>query len=127
MADIGNLVQKYIVLRDKKDSIRNSVKEKLEKIEQVLTVVEAALLAEFQAQGVNSMSTPNGTAYQTTRTSCKVGDWDAVLDFIKTNDAYEFLDKRVNKTAVAEYREANNDLPPGVSWVEDLTIQVRRS
>jgi len=124
---LDDLVHKYIVLRDKRDSIKNSVKEKVAAIDETLKLVENAMLAEFQRTGAESVRTPAGTAYKTVRTSATVGDWDAVLEFIQKNDAWYMLDKRVNKTGVEQYRQEHNDLPPGVSWVEDLTINVRRS
>lgn len=124
---LDDLVHKYIVLRDKRDSIKNSVKEKVAAIDETLKLVENAMLAEFQRTGAESVRTPSGTAYKTVRTSATVGDWDAVLAFIQKNDAWYMLDKRVNKTGVEQYRQEHNDLPPGVSWVEDLTINVRRS
>jgi len=124
---LDDLVHKYIVLRDKRDSIKNSVKEKVAAIDETLKLVENAMLAEFQRTGAESVRTPAGTAYKTVRTSATVGDWDAVLAFIQKNDAWYMLDKRVNKTGVEQYRQEHNDLPPGVSWVEDLTINVRRS
>jgi hypothetical protein len=124
---LDDLVHKYIVLRDKRDSIANAAKEKCAKINDALKVAEAAMLAEFQKSGAESVRTPSGTAYKTTRTSATVGDWDAILEFIQENDAWYMLDKRVNKTGVEQYRQENNDLPPGVKWVEDITINVRRS
>ena len=127
MVDLDNLVTKYIKLRDKRDSIRNSVKEQVAKIEAVLNTVEAAILTEFNAAGVESCRTAGGTAYKNTRTSATVADWDALLGFIQENEAWHMLDKRVNKTGVDQYRQETNDLPPGVNWVEEIQINVRRS
>jgi hypothetical protein len=55
-----------------------------------------------------------------------VADWDQTLNWIKTEGAWHMLDRRVNKTAVEAYREANNDLPPGVNWRDEIVVNVRR-
>jgi hypothetical protein len=125
--DIATTVQKYILLRDRKEAIRNSVKEKIAMIDAALDAAEAAILSEFQKTGAEAVKTPYGTAYRTTRTSATVQDWDAVLGFIRENEAWHMLDKRVNKTGVEEYRQEHNDLPPGVNWREEAIINVRRS
>lgn len=124
---INDLVRKYIKLRDKRASIVDGIKPVVAQIDEVMATVEATILQHFQATGMESVRTANGTAYKSTRTSAKVRDWDALITFIKEEEAWEFLDKRVNKTAVQEFREANSDLPPGVDWSEELTINIRRS
>jgi len=55
-----------------------------------------------------------------------VADWDAVLDFIRENEAYDMLERRVNKTAVRGYIDANSKVPSGVNFGSRLSINVRR-
>lgn len=124
---LDELVTKYIRIRDKKAAIVREHKEKIALIDGVLATAEAAILAQFVATGVESARTPNGTAYKQVRTSATVEDWDATLEFIRSGEHWQLLDRRVNKTGVEQYRTEHNDLPPGVKWVEDLVINVRRS
>lgn len=121
------IVEKYIKLRDKKAELTAEHKAKIAKIDEALAVAEGVLLSEFQKAGMESVRTESGTAYKTVRTQAGVADWDAVLDFIKANDLWSMLERRVSKQAVEQYREANNDLPPGINWREEVTINVRRS
>ena len=58
--------------------------------------------------------------------SASVADWDAVLDHIRENDAWEMLERRVNKTAVEQFKAVNDDLPPGVNWSETQVVNFRR-
>lgn len=124
---IDELVQKYILVRDKRDAVKNSVKERVAALDAVLATAEAAILAELQKSGAESMRTAHGTAYKTLRTSATVAEWDPLLEFIRQNDLWHMLDKRVNKTGVEQYRQEHNDLPPGVKWVEEIQVNVRRS
>lgn len=121
------LVEKYIQLRDAKAKLAGIHKEKVATIDAVMKKIEAQLLADFTALGVDSCGTPSGTAYKSTQTSATVADWDACLDYIKANDLWNMLDKRVNKTAVVEFIEEHKNLPPGVNWREEIIINVRRS
>lgn len=124
--DMKDLVDQYIRLRDKKAEITAKAKQECSKLDAVIDKLEAALLASFEEMGLESIRTAEGTAYKATRTSATVADWDATLDWIKANEMWNMLDKRVNKTAVQEFRDENDDLPPGVSWREEITVNVRR-
>jgi hypothetical protein len=121
------LVNKYIELRDAKAKVKAAADAKIAKLDSVLDKIEAALLAEFQESGIESMRTKAGTAYKQTRTSAGVADWEAVLRFIQDNDMWHMLEKRVSKSAVEQFKDANGDLPPGLNWREEVVINVRRS
>lgn len=130
MADtavLDNIVERYIALRDKKAKIVADAKEKVATIDDVLLKAEAAMLAEFKRIGVESVRTPHGTAYKSTKTSATVTDWQATLDFIKQTDAWYMLEKRVSKDAVKSYREENDDIPPGINWREEISVNIRRT
>jgi hypothetical protein len=121
---IDELVEKYVALRDKKADYAAKIKE----LNAGMDRIEEHLMAEMNKQGVKSMSTGAGTAYIQHKTAATVADWPAVLDFIKKNEMWTMLEKRVSKTVIDEYRSANdNDMPPGISWYETLALNVRRS
>jgi hypothetical protein len=49
-----------------------------------------------------------------------------VLNFIRDNDAYDMLEKRVSKMAVRGYIEANKSVPAGVNYGTKLDINIRK-
>jgi hypothetical protein len=55
-----------------------------------------------------------------------VADWDAFLDHVRENEAWEMLERRVNKTAVEQFKSVEGDLPPGVNWAETQVVNFRR-
>jgi hypothetical protein len=122
-----SLVEKYIKLRDKKALMTADFKERMAHINEVLDQVESALLHQFKELGVESVRTSSGTAFRSTRYSATVADWDATLDFIKANEHWQMLEHRVSKQAVEEYKSEHGDLPPGVDWREEVTVNIRRS
>jgi len=125
--DNEKAVAAYVKLRDLKAQMAAKFKAEIAKVDEALAKLDGKLLAQLQASQAESIRTEAGTFFKTTKTSATVADWDALLGYIVANDAYHMLDHRVNKTAVAEFREEKNDLPPGVNWREELTIGVRRS
>ncbi len=124
----GDLVETYISLRDRKAEITKKIKEKTDKIDAAMRQVEAILLKKMDADDSESIRTDRGTVFKSTKTGARVADWDAVLDYIREHDAYELLTKGVSKDAVKAYRdEHNGDIPPGVDWYSEISINVRRS
>ena len=121
------LIAKYIEIRDRKEELARVHKANVAKLDEALGRIEKHLFDVLTTQGAESLNTQAGCAFKTKRTSATVADWDAVLDYIKANERWDFLDRRVNKTAVQEFRDEHDDLPPGVNWIEDTVVQIRRA
>jgi hypothetical protein len=124
---IDEVIGKYVSLRDKKAEIKKEYDGKIASIDDALGKIEAALLKAMQDSGLDSMKTEAGTAYRSSRVSAKVADWDQFLPFVIKNESWEFLERRVSKEAVEQFKAANEDLPPGISWSETFVVNVRRS
>jgi hypothetical protein len=55
-----------------------------------------------------------------------VADWDAVLTFVRENDAYDMFEKRISKTAVRGYIDQTKAVPPGVNYGTRIEVNVRK-
>lgn len=121
------LINKYIEMRDAKAALKKKFTADTEKLDEIMTKIEGFILEHFNETGVESARCAGGTAYKSVRTSATVADWDATLAYIKTNDLWNMLDKRVNKTAVDEFKTEHNDLPPGINWREEIIVNIRRA
>lgn len=124
---LSELVAMYIELRDKKSQLKAQFDEQTAALDKKLTQLEGAMLKTFDTAGVDSVKTPFGTAYTTVQTNASVADADAFRQFVKDNDAFEFYQNRVSKTAVEQYKAVHGDIPPGLSWREERVVNVRRS
>lgn len=120
------IVSKYIQLRDKKEQLKAEYDLKVAKINEVMDKAEAVLIKHFNETGLESVRTDAGTAYKSKKTSAPVADWDAFLAHVISNEDYQLLEHRASKKAVEEFRNANDDLPPGVNWREEVSISIRR-
>lgn len=120
------LVSKYIRLRDLKDRAKAEYDEKVSKVEIVMEQIEADLMTFLNASGLESARAASGTFFKRTTTSAKVADRDTFLHFVIENDALNFLESRVNKTAVEEYIAEHKEVPPGIDVTRITTISVNR-
>ncbi len=124
---IEDLIDRYVKLRDRKAEMKAAYDLSVAKIDDAMEKVENYILGHLNANGIDSVGSPAGTAFKKSMTSATVGDRDAFMGYVKANEAFNLLDVRANKTAVAEFKELNNDLPPGVNWREEVVVQIRRA
>lgn len=121
------IVERYVQLRDKLAEMDAAHKDATSEIKAGMTRLENALLETLNAQGSESVRTKFGVAMKVKSTSATVGDWDSFLNYVRENQRWDMINKAANKTAVVEFKEANDDLPPGINWREAVTVQVRRA
>jgi hypothetical protein len=124
--NIGDIIRTYMKLRDQKAAIEAQLKDQVAAIKVKMEKLEAYLKTQMDAQGVTSFKSEYGTAFLTTTDYASVANWDAVLNFIRENDAYDMLEKRVNKIAVRGYIERTKTVPPGVNYGTKLEVNIRR-
>ena len=123
---VDDVVATYMKLRSQKESMEAEVKDKVSTIKAKMEKLEAWIKEQADVQGVTSFKTKHGTAFLTTTDYANVADWDAVLDFIRTQEAFDMLEKRISKIAVRGYIEANKAVPPGVNYGTKLEINIRK-
>ena len=120
-------IDKYVQLRDRKAAMVAAHKKQVEVLDNVLDRVELFLLKTMQDLGVESLKSGAGTAYQTTKTSATIADWPLYFDFLRAGEHWEGIDRKANKTFVDAWRTEHNDLPPGINWREEKTVNIRRT
>jgi hypothetical protein len=124
---VEHVVGTYMKLRRKKEALEAETKAGLDEIKVKMGKLEAWLMQKADDEGVTSFKTDSGTAFVTTTDFANVADWDAVLTFIKDNEAFDMLEKRVSKTAVRGYMDANGSVPPGITYGSKLGINIRKA
>jgi hypothetical protein len=124
--NVDDVVATYMKLRSQKESIEAEVKDRVSVLKAKMEKLEAWIKEQADVQGVTSFKTKHGTAFLTTTDYANVADWDAVLDFIRAQEAFDMLEKRISKLAVRGYIEANKAVPPGVNYGTKLEINIRK-
>lgn len=123
---VDKVIGKYMALRAEKEALEAEIKDKVGTIKQSMSQLEAWLKLKADEDGVTSFKTEKGTAFLTTTDFAGVDDWAAVLQFIREEDAYDMLEKRVSKAAVRGYIESNKAVPPGIKYGTKLDINIRK-
>lgn len=121
------MTQRYLALRRRKEQLQEVHKKALHPFNEMLATLANMILAELQEAGVTSMSSPDGTVYQSTETSVTVKDWAATLSYIQANQAWDLLEARVSKTATLSIMEETEEPVPGVNVSQETVLRVRRS
>lgn len=120
-------VEAYVRCRDiikqKNDEFTESIKDLVE----TQNLLTAWLTSNLETVGAESVRTKAGTVYSTTRYSASLADPQAFMDYVKTTDKFELIDRKANATAVRDFVETNGSLPPGVNLNAIRTVGVRRA
>jgi len=124
--NVDDVIATYMKLRVQKDMLEAEVKDKVKGIKDKMEKLEAWVKEQADLQGVTSFKTKHGTAFLTTTDYANVADWDAVLKFIKEEEAFDMLERRVSKTAVRGYIEATKAVPPGINYGTKLEVNIRK-
>jgi hypothetical protein len=123
---VEEVISIYITLREQKEALNDSVKVQLASIAEKMSKLEAWIQAKSDETGVKSFKTDAGTAFLQTSDFASVGDWDAVIEFVKKHDAYDMLTHGVSKKSVREYIDANGSVPSGVNFGSKVGVSFRR-
>lgn len=124
---VEKLTKVYLKIRDKRAELKAQFEQEDEKLSKQLDEVKRALLDYCKVQGVESVRTPAGLFYRSTKTRYWTNDWDSMNKFILENSIPEFYEKRLNQTSVKQFLEENPDvLPPGLNVDSEYVITVRK-
>lgn len=125
--DSTKLAKAYVKLRDAKQEIMRVAEDEASKLEAKMELIEAEMLKFMNTNKMSSIATTAGTFYKELDVKPSCSDWTAFYEWIKENDTFEFLEKRVTKTQIKQYMEMNEDeLPPGISVHKEYKVRVRR-
>jgi hypothetical protein len=125
--ELDKLINQYVQLRDRKRAIEAQHTAQLAPYRKVMSELEGMMLEYMQKLGTDSVSTPGGTAYQTTKRSATIKDGAAFRKFVVETGAYNLVDWRANANAVFDYLGAHEGSPPpGVNPSSRVTVNFRR-
>jgi hypothetical protein len=123
---VDKYIKTYLTLRERKAALEKRHAEEIALITAPMETIENILQKTMDELGTKALPTHEGTAYLSTLTSVKIEDWDAYMDFVRENEAWEFLERRANKTSVEQYAAAHDkETPPGVNLTSRIRVNVK--
>lgn len=123
--NVDDLTKAYLHLRHHIDKQTDALKDTLKPFKTQMEVIEAALQKKLIDAGANSIKTPHGTPYLSTKVSAKVENWETFYAFVQEVQDDELLEKRANKTKVEEYADQMGKPVPGITMTSVQTLNVR--
>lgn len=126
--DMGQVSKAHLAIRDARSALKKKFDDDDADLKGKQQKLEAYMLEHLNATNTNSVRTDAGTVYRQEKVMPSAADWTAIYDWIKANDAWEMLERRLKATFVKEYMEANNGLlPPGVNVHREYELRVRKA
>lgn len=123
---VDAVIGAYLTLRSQKEALTNKYNEDVKALDNRMKKLEAWLHLKMHNDKVNSLSADTGTVYKSTVERATVVDMDAFLDYVKKNDAWHLLERRVSKIGVRNLLDESLPLPDGVNWYTGTTVHVRK-
>jgi len=106
---LPDLVDSYINIREQRLAADRLVKQLTEAEDDL----KRTIIAKFREGGMKALGGQLGLVKMTELDEPKATDWPAVYEYVKENDAFHLLHKRLTTTAVRELWEAG-EVVPGV-------------
>jgi len=126
--DLNKLTKAHLRIREARSKIKKEFDEQDASLKAQQEKLESIMLAHLNETNVGSVRTDSGTFYRQEEITPSGADWDAFYRWITEHDAFDALERRIKKTFIKEYMEANEGaIPPGVNVYREYVVRVRRS
>jgi hypothetical protein len=124
--DINRLVSAYTNLRRAREQLAREFKKKDSELKEKMALLDVYLLKTLQDTKQKSARTESGTAYIFPDTNFACADWNKAFRFMVQHDAFEMVQKRLNKKYLTDYMEEHKGkLPPAIKAHTELSVRVR--
>lgn len=123
--DMNRLARAYVKIRDARAEANRKAKEADDDFAAKLALIGTAVLDFLNRSNQQSGKTESGTFYKVLDIKPSASDWEAFYAWVKENDAFDFLEKRLKKSEIAAYMERNEgSAPPGVSVLREFVVRL---
>jgi hypothetical protein len=122
------LTEIYIKIRDRREALKAKFEVEDAALKEQMEVVSAEILVLCKENNADSIKTKAGTIIRRVDTRYWTNDWDSMYNFIKDNDAYPLLERRLHQSNLKQFLDDNPDkLPMGLQANSKYTVSIRRS
>lgn len=124
---LDKLAEVYIKIRTRIAERTKAYDDEVEALKAQQAEVASAMKDLLQQLNVRSVNTAGGTVVLTEKVRYFPSDWAEFKNFVKENDAFDLMEKRIAQTNMAKYLEENPDkYPPGLQSETEITVSVRK-
>ena len=125
---LDKMTEVYIKMRDKRSELKQKFDSEDGEIQEQMKLIEEQMLEVCKSMSADSIKTKMGTIIRSIKTRYWTNDWDSMRTFIKDNDAFDLLERRLHQTNMRQFLTENPDvLPIGLNVDKEFTVVVRRA
>lgn len=126
--DLSKVAETYIKIRDAKHDRKKAWEAEEAEFNAKLEKLEGFMLQHLNTHGTDSVRTAGGTFYRQEDIRPNITDDVAFYGWIKDNDAFDALERRVKKTFISEFMETHEGglPPPGITVSREYVVRVRK-
>lgn len=127
VTDLSAVTRAHLKIRDARAQLAQEFKQRDEELKGQQAKLEGFMLNHLNQHGMESVRTDAGTFYKTTKVIPNIVDDTSFFQWIKDNDAFEAMERRVKKGFIVDFMKTHEDaLPPGISVHREYEVVVRR-
>jgi len=124
---IEDMVEAYRNVRDTIAKRKEVFEAQMEKLEESLGVISAAILEFCNEHNLDSVKTPMGTVSRRVQSRYWTNDWESMYNFVVEQNIPFVLEKRIHNGNMQQFLDENPDLMPmGLQLDRKFVIQVRK-
>lgn len=121
------VIAAFVLIRDQRSQLKQVYEAADDKLKEKAEKLKAWLNAQMNAIGTTQLKGSEGTAYRELKRRFNGSDWGLIWAYIKENDRFDMLQKRLGEKALNDFLEETGELPPGVSVHQEYDVVIRRS
>jgi hypothetical protein len=119
------LVKHYLDVRTRLAELEKAHEARVAPFKEMREKVTERLLEVMDEAGAEMVRTKQGTVSATVKPYASCSDPDTFIEFVRTNDAYELLDRRPNGNACRDFAQEHGGLPPGIRLNMKRSVTVK--
>lgn len=128
MFDGDKMTRIFLKMREARRKLKSDYEAADKVIADQQMRVEAAMLGFLNDHKIDSAPTSHGVFFKQLDVIPQAADWDKFYNWIVETNGFDFLARRIKKTAVQDYMNTNKGaLPPGVNVFSRYVVRVRRN
>lgn len=126
--DLSQVAATYVKIRDAKAEKKRAFEAEVAELDAKLEKLEGFMLQHLNTHNMDSVRTDGGTFYRQEDIKPNIVDDVAFYGWIKANDAFDALERRVKKTFISEFMETHEGglPPPGIAVAREYVVRVRK-
>lgn len=129
MSEIDNtkVVKAFQNIKAAREELARKFKEEDDALKEKQERLQNFLLDFLNTNGLQNASTETGIFYKQEDVIPTAADWSAFYAWVKENDAFDALEKRITRTFVKNWMDDHDGTPPpGVSVFRKYKVAIRK-